>query len=190
MAILRETTCSIARRRKKLKAVEDGEGLGDAYGATLERIRAQGVEKIKRAMATLTWIYHAERPLQVDELYHALAVEIRATDFDSKNAPSIGALLSCCQGLITVDREASTVWLVHFTVQEYLCAHPDLFSRSNRRSLLDLSNSKQSRNLSFYPLSNHQPMPFLEYSSRYWGTHATMELSDHSRAPALELLNR
>ena len=35
-AILRET--SIARRRKRLKAVEDGEGLGDAYGATLERI--------------------------------------------------------------------------------------------------------------------------------------------------------
>ena len=106
----------------------DGVGLGDAYGATLERIRAQGGEKTKLAMATLMWVCHAERPLQVDELRHALGVEIGATDFDSENAPSIGALLGCCQGLITVDREASTVRVIHVTVQEYLCADPDLFS--------------------------------------------------------------
>ena len=77
--ILRET--SIARRRKRLKAVEDGEGLGDAYGTTLEQIRIQGREKAKLAMATLTWICHAERPLQVNELCHALAVEIGANGF-------------------------------------------------------------------------------------------------------------
>ena len=81
--------------------MKDGAGLGDAYGATLERIKAQGGEKTKLAIATLTWICHAERSLQVDELRHALAVEIGSTDFDSENAPSMGALLGCCQGLIT-----------------------------------------------------------------------------------------
>ena len=114
-AILRET--SIARRRKRLKSVEDGADLGDAYGATLERIKAQGGEKTKLAIATLTWICHAERPLHVDELCQALAVEIGATDFDIENAPSIGTLLGCCQGFIAVDKEASTVRLVHFTVK-------------------------------------------------------------------------
>ena len=74
--------------------MKDGAGLGDAYGATLERIKAQGGEKTKLAMATLMWVCHAERPLQVDELRHALAVEIGETDFDSENAPSIGALLA------------------------------------------------------------------------------------------------
>ena len=126
-AILRET--SIARRRRGLKPTQNGADLGDVYGATLERIKAQGGEMTKLAMATLTWICHAERPLLADELRHALAVETGATDFDTENAPSIGALLGCCQGLITVDKEASTVRLIHFTVQEYLRAHADLFCK-------------------------------------------------------------
>ena len=71
-AILRGTT--VARRRKTLKSIKDGVGLGDAYGATLERIRAQDEEKANLAMTALTWICHSERPLQVDELCHALAV--------------------------------------------------------------------------------------------------------------------
>jgi len=65
----------------------------------------------------------------VDELCHALAVEIGETDFDPENVPSIDTLLDYCQGLITVDAEALTVRLTHYTVQEYLCTHPDLFSK-------------------------------------------------------------
>jgi len=125
-------------------------------------------------MATLMWVCHAERPLQVDELRHALAVEIGATDFDIENAPSIGALLGCCQGLITVDKEASTVRVIHFTVQEYLCADPDLFSHPHSviaEACLTYLNSQQVNNLS-YPLTDHQVTPFLKYSSRYWGTHS------------------
>src|SRR5437588_7812867 len=73
--ILRGTT--IRHRQKKLKAMTDGlgVGLGDAYGATLERIKAQGEEKSELAMTTLMWICYSERPLRVDELCHALAVE-------------------------------------------------------------------------------------------------------------------
>jgi len=173
--------------------VKDGAGLGDAYGATLERIKAQGGEKTKLAMATLMWICHAERPLQVDELLHALAVEIGATDFDSENAPSIGAVMSCCQGLITVDKEASTVRVIHFTVQEYLCAHPDLFSHPHSviaEACLTYLNSPQVTNLSSHPLPDHQVTPFLKYSSRYWGTHANKELSGHAMALGLQLLSQ
>ena len=93
-AILRGTT--IARRRKTLESISDGAGLGDVYGATLERIKAQDEEKEKLAMATLTWACHSERLLQVDELCHALVVEIRETDSDPENVPLIGTLLDCC----------------------------------------------------------------------------------------------
>src|SRR6202000_895029 len=86
-AILRGTT--IARRRKTLKSIKDGAGLGDAYGATLGRIKSQDEEKAELAMATLTWVCHSERPLQVDELCHALAVDAGATDFDPANIPSM-----------------------------------------------------------------------------------------------------
>ncbi|RPA88445.1 hypothetical protein L873DRAFT_1584699, partial [Choiromyces venosus 120613-1] len=63
-------------------------------------------------------------PPQADELCHALAVQIGSTDFDVGNIPSMSTLVNCCQGLITVDKEASTVRLIHFTLQEYLSAHP------------------------------------------------------------------
>ena len=93
----------------------------------MERIRAQDEEKAKLAVATLTWVSHAQRPLLVDELCHALAVETGAADFDPENVPSIGTLLDCCQSQIIVDAEASTVRLIHYMVQEYHCGHPSLF---------------------------------------------------------------
>src|SRR5437879_5922755 len=156
-AVLQETT--IARRGKRLKSLKDGAGLGDAYGATLERIKAQGGEKKRLAMATLTWICYAERPLEVDELCHALGVEIGAADFDPDNVPSIGAVLGYCQGLITVDKEASTVRLIHFTVQEYLCAQPDFFRKPHStitEACLTYLNSQQVRDLSPHPPPDHQ----------------------------------
>ena len=91
----------------------DGLGLGDVYGTTIERIKAQDGDKSRLGMAALMWVSHAERPLQADELCHALAVEIDSVDFDAGNVPSMSTLVGCCQGLITVDKEASTVRLVH-----------------------------------------------------------------------------
>ena len=191
-AILRGTT--IAGRRKALKAIKkDGVGLGDAYGVTLERIKAQDEEKTKLAITTLTWVCHSERPLQVDELCHALAVEIGATDFDPENIPSLGTLLDCCQGLIAVDKEASTVRLIHYTVQEYLYSHPGFFTKPHSilaETCLTYLNSQQVKSLTSHSLPNHQSMPFLKYSSRYWGTHANRELSDHARTLGLELLGQ
>ena len=105
----------------------DGLGLGDAYSATLCRIKGEGGEKARIGMAALMWISYSERPLKADELCHALAVEIGSPNLNTNNLPSIGTLLACCQGLISIDKEASTVRLIHFTLQEYLRAHPELF---------------------------------------------------------------
>jgi len=124
-AVLQETT--IHRRRQKLRTMAGGLGLGDAYGATLDRIKGQGGEKAQLGVTALMWISHAERPLKADELCHALAVEIGSPDFNIDNVPSIATLLACCQGLVVVEKESSIVRLVHFTLQEYLRSHPDLF---------------------------------------------------------------
>ena len=190
-AILRGTT--VARRRKKLKSIKDGSGLGDAYGATLERIMTQDEERAKLAVAALTWVCHSEQPLQVDELCHALTMKTREMDFDPENVPSIGTLLDCCQGLISVDAEASTVRLIHYTVQEYLCSHPDLFSKPHSilaETCLTYLNSLRVQNPTSHSLPDYGSMPFLKYSARYWGTHANRGLSDRTRTLALELLNR
>ena len=169
----------------------DGLKLGDVYGATIERIKAQEGGKSRLGMTALMWISHAERPPQADELCHALAVELGSPDFDVGNIPSMSTLLSCCQGLITVDKEASTVRLIHFTLQEYLSAHPDIFTRPHSAMAeicLTYLNSRQVKALATAPSTHTQNERFLEYCSIYWGAHAQRELSDSARSLALEVL--
>ena len=191
-AVLQETT--IHRRRQRLSAMTGGLGLGDAYGATLDRIKGQGGEKSRLGMAALMWISHSERSLKADELCHALSVEIGSPHLNGDDVPSIGTLLSCCQGLITVD-EASTVRLIHLTLQEYLRAHPELFGTAHStiaETCLSYLNSEQVKPLLtspsirfvFCPLAT----PFLQYSALYWGVHAKRDLSDRAKSLALELL--
>ena len=189
--ILAETT--IHRRRNRLNVMGDGLGLGDAYGATLERIKTQEGEKAKLAMTTLMWICYSERPLRVDELCHALAVEIGSAHFNNDNVPAIDTLLVCCQGLVMVDKEASTVRLIHHTLREYLCTHHSLFSRAHLamgETCLTYLNSEQAKALPAKPQPDLSSMPFLKYCSRYWGTHAKRELSDHAKSLAMGLLEQ
>ena len=165
--------------------------LGDVYGATIKRIKAQDGDKPRLGMTALMWISHAERPPRADELCHALAVQIGSTDFDFGNIPSMSTLVSCCQGLITVDKEASTVRLIHFTLQEYLSAHPDIFTRPHSAMAeicLTYLNSRQVKAISTARSAHTQNTHFLEYCSIYWGAHAKRELSDSARSLALEVL--
>src|SRR5947209_1955520 len=106
--------------------MNDGLEVGGIYGATLNRIKGQGEEKARLGMATLMWISHSEQPLTPNELCHALAVELGSANLNTDNVPSVGVWLTCCQGLVSMDKEASTVRLIHFTLQEYLRTHPEL----------------------------------------------------------------
>ena len=187
-AILQETT--VHRRRQKLSAITDGLGLESAYGESLDRIKRQGGARVRLGIAALMWISHSERPLNVVELCHALAVEIGAPNINSDDAPSIGTVLSCCQGLVIVDKEVSTVRLIHFTLQEYLRAHPELFGKAHStmaETCLSYLNSQQVRALSTSPSHDLQDTPFLEYSSVCWGAHARRDFSDRAKRLALKL---
>ena len=170
----------------------DGLGLEGAYSETLSRIKGQGEEEARLGMATLMWISHSEQPLKADELCHALGVEIGSLDLEGDNVPSIGTLLGSCQGLATVDKEASTIRLIHFTLQEYLRAHPQLFNKAHStmaETCLSYLNSHQVRALSTSPSRDLRGTPFLEYSSLYWGVHAKRDLSDRARLLALKLFD-
>ena len=169
-----------------------GLGLGDVYGATLGRIKGQGGEKSRLGMAALMWISHAERPLEPDELCHALGVEIGSPNFNTDNVPSIRTLLACCQGLVAVDKKTSAVRLIHFTLQEYLRAHPELFGTTHSTMTeicLSYLNSQQVNALSASPSPDLRGLPFVEYSSLYWGMHAKRDLSDCVKLLALKLFD-
>jgi len=143
-------------------------------------------------MAALMWISHAERPLKADALRHALAVEIGTPDLNTDNLPSIGTLLACCQGLVVVEKETSTIQLIHFTLQEYLRAHPELFGTAHStiaETCLSYLNSRQIMALPPVSFLHLQDTPFLEYSSVYWGVHAKRDLSNCAKLLALKLFD-
>jgi len=54
------------QRRKKLDEMTKRKSLGDAYAATLSRMKAQPRSRSKLGMEVLLWVSHAER-LQVSK---------------------------------------------------------------------------------------------------------------------------
>ena len=187
--ILQEAT--IYRRRQKLKAMKNGLYLGGSYEAMLGRIKTQGGEKARIGIAVLMWISHSRRPLQVDEICHAVAIRIGSNDLDNDDIPTLSTLLDCCQGLVTVDNVSSTVRLVHFTLQEHLHTHSDLFDRPHStmaETCLTYLNFQHIKDLPAGSSLGSRETPVLEYSSVYWGTHMRMKISDRATAYALQLL--
>ena len=189
-AVLGEVT--IHQRRKKLKEMVQGNGLGDAYTATLARMKAQKGNKSVLGLKVLMWVLYSERPLRPQELCHALGVEIGSSDLEQENIPALRTLTASCFGLVTIEASSSTVRLVHFTLQEHLLSNPTLFYNPhstiaeicltylNYSSVCDLSPTLASA-----PLT----MPLLEYASFYWGKHARMGMTENVKTLALRLLN-
>jgi len=186
---MREPTIHL--RRKSLSKMTDESGWKDAYGATIERVKAQDEGTSGLGMAALMWLSHAERPLRADELCHALAVELGSKVFDAGNTPSISTLVGCCLGLITMDNEASTLRLIHPTLKEYLSTRADIFSRPHStiaEICLTYLNSEQVQSIPADHSLTIRDTPFLEYCSLYWGVHAKRDLSDDARLLVLRLL--
>ncbi|KAK8151214.1 hypothetical protein BKA80DRAFT_314539 [Phyllosticta citrichinensis] len=80
------------------------------------------------AMAILGWIVHACRPLELEELRHALLIggkfdqPMQSGDANSDHSYMIsrGGILSFCCGLVEIeDSYKETVKLIHFTAQEF-----------------------------------------------------------------------
>jgi len=83
------------------------------------------------------------------------------------------------------------VRLIHFTIQEYLSAHPDIFSTPHSlvaEICLTYLNSETANAIQADSSSSIHDTPFLEYCSLYWGIYAKGQLSDRAKSLALELL--
>jgi len=189
--ILGETT--IRQRKKKLEEMNRGNGLGDAYTATLQRLKAQAGSKSILGLKVLMWVLYSKRPLQVKELRHALGVEMGSTDLDPENLPALQTLLTSCLGLVTVEASSSTVRLAHLTLQEHLSNNSTLFHSPHStiaEVCLTYLNFGQVRALSPNLRSAPSAMPLLEYASYYWGEHTRKGMKGNVKSLALRLLDR
>ncbi|KAI5816207.1 hypothetical protein BZA77DRAFT_344472 [Pyronema omphalodes] len=92
---------TIRKRREALKCMP--RELYDAFGITLDRIRAQKKSMSSLAMKVLKWIFLFTGPLWLEE--------------DNFVEPQF--ILDCCLGLVIVDESTSTVRLVHKSLQDY-----------------------------------------------------------------------
>ena len=190
-AILAEVT--IRQRRNKLKEMTQGNGLREAYTATLMRLKAQKGYKSVLGLKALMWVLYSERPLRAEELCHALGVEIGSADLDPENVPALRTILASCLGLITIEASSSTIRLVHFTLQEYLSSDPTLF-HSPHSAIAEVCLTYLDfgcvRDLSPTLLRAPPTTPLLEYASVYWGSHTRMGMTENIKILALRLLDK
>ena len=173
--------------------MSSGQGVGDVYAATFERIGAQNNDRARLGMEAIMWVAYSERLLQPDELCQALGVEIGSRDLSNDNVPSIRMILNCGLGLVTVDSSSCRVRLVHFTLQEYFLANPTLFQNPHSmiaEVCLTYLNFAYIKGLSPTISSPPPAAAFLEYASCYWGAHARREISKSAIPLALKLLGR
>jgi len=101
---------STAQVRKALENLP--KGIDDTYDEAMERIERQDEGRKEIAKRVLSWITYAIRPLSVDELQHALAVDDDATEMDPEAIIDDEILVSVCAGLVVVDNKRGTVRLV------------------------------------------------------------------------------
>ena len=170
-----------------------GNGLSDAYMATINRVKAQKGNKSTLGMKVLAWVFYSERALRAEELCHAFGVEIGSAELDPENIPALRTLLASSLGLVTLDEYSSTVRVVHYTLYQYLSYNPTLFHSPhstiaevcltylNFGSVWDISPTLDSCPSTF---------PLLEYSSLYWAEHAREGMTENVKILALRLLDR
>ena len=174
------------------KVTTTGVDLDSVYSQTLQQINEQKGDRRRLGMEVLMWVSHAKRPLRIDELCHALAVDVEATDIVPENIRPQDTVLGSCLGLAYVDKKTSLVRPIHDTLQEYL-SRPGILPGAHKilgETCLAYLNYDQVKGLPADKVEDIGHMPFLEYSSLYWGDHAKIELSDRAKTLALQLLNQ
>ena len=148
-------------------------------------------------MNVLLWISYAHGSLTVAELREAMAVKPGNTSLDPRRRPSQNMMIDCCMGLVTVDRESSSIRLVHYALQEFfrdqreelfpsgddqiadICIHYLLFDELVRGCC-------ETENEIVRLMTN---FPLLRYASSYWGHHVRSSHCHRIHGLTLELLH-
>ncbi|KAJ6057041.1 ankyrin repeat-containing protein [Penicillium canescens] len=155
----------------------------ELYCKTIKRIGTQ--PSMKRALArnVLSWITYAERPLTVEELRHAVAVEFGDKYLDEDNMPDVEEITTVCAGLVVVNEANNIIRFVHYTTQEYFERIREKWNRgikvkiaSSCLTYLSFNAFRSGSCGSYEEFQNRlEQYKLLDYASRYWGQHARQQ---------------
>ena len=135
-------------------------------------------------MKALLWIVNAKRPLKMEELIYALAVEPSDTSLDTDGVSDSSLVLSVCAGIVMFEPESRIVGLVHYTAQEYLARRgQDIFPDAQQEmALICLTAlSFQAARNYYYEEETHQQNVHLQlsrYAVPYWADHMRDSLDE------------
>jgi len=159
-----------------LKALPDN--LKDVYEDVMDRIKGRGENDKKLAMQILSWVFHAARPLHMEELRQALSIRPGDKELDETVFLRSETIVEACGSLVIYDESSGIVRFAHYSVQEYL-------ENKGLPSSIQLANTC----LTYLALDTlKDPCPdtksmevrlrkykFSEYAARFWGLHTKGE---------------
>ncbi|KAI1055328.1 hypothetical protein LB506_011510 [Fusarium annulatum] len=151
-----------------------------AYEAAMERIMSQSPSHQDLAKRVIAWITCALRPLTVEELRHALAVEVGKAELNREALPETSIILQVCVGLVTVGESDGIIRLVHYTTQEY-------FEETENTWFPEVENEITTTCVTYLNFQEFKSgicptnqalrerldgNPLFHYASHHWGDHA------------------
>jgi len=96
------------------------------------------------AKKTFKWIICAKRPLFMDELKEAVAVELGDKDLNHNRIPSDDSrIIRACANLVVFDKDDRKVSLAHHTVKEFLLGPWPIATPTSSTFCFDLSKANK-----------------------------------------------
>ena len=191
--------CQIPTKRGVRKALEVlPDGIDKTYSEAWHRICTQSSQQAELGRRILSWLIHATRPLRVQELRYALAIEDNDEEIDPDGLLDVATLTSFCAGLVIVDEQRGLFSLVHPTTQEYFDKRKDVLFPTAHENIaatcityLHMRPFRDEGALddfdAFY--ERHCTCHLLGYAAVNWGFHAAVAGSEKAKSDSLSLVN-
>ncbi|QGI99499.1 hypothetical protein CEK26_012568 [Fusarium fujikuroi] len=152
----------------------------NAYEAAMERIMSQSPSHRDLAKRVIAWTVCAMRPLTVEELRYALAVEVGKAELNRDALPETNIILQVCVGLVTVGENDGIIRLVHYTTQEYfektkITWFPKAENEITTTCVTYLSFQEFKGGICPTDQDLRKRLdenPLFHYASHHWGNHA------------------
>lgn len=191
--------CQIPTKRGVRKALEAlPYGIDKTYSEAWHRVCTQSPQQAELGKRILSWMIHATRPLRVQELRYALAIEDNDEEIDPDGLLDVATLTSFCAGLVIVDEQRGLFSLVHPTTQEYFDKHKGVLFPAAHENIaatcityLRMKPFRYEGALDDYDAfyRRRRTCRLLGYAAVNWGLHAAMADSKKAKDDSLSLIN-